>query len=55
MKIFQVAPFDQNLTLDGRLLEGNEKTLAQLQIFPLSVIELRVRISSGSYNFPSRS
>ena len=45
MKAYNVAPFDQQLTLEDRLLEGNEKTLAQLRVFPGNVINLRVRDS----------
>lgn len=43
MDMFKIATFDQNLSLNGILLCDNEKTLAQLSVFPDSVIELRVR------------
>lgn len=44
MELFKIATFDQNLSLDGIPLTDNEKTLAQLSVFPSSVLELRVRL-----------
>lgn len=43
-KHFQVPPFDQHLTLDGRPLEGAENTLGSLNVYPKSILLLRVRI-----------
>lgn len=40
MKLFSVPPFDQNLYIDGRLLEGNTCSLAELRVPSGSVIEL---------------
>lgn len=42
MKIFKIPPYDQNLSLNELQLEGNEKTLAELNIIPNSLICLRV-------------
>lgn len=41
MKKFQVAPFDQHLTCNGRDLNDNQATLASLRIFPGTVIILQ--------------
>ena len=43
MKKFQVAPFDQHLTCNGRDLNDNQATLASLRIFPGTVIILQVK------------
>jgi hypothetical protein len=43
MKKFQVAPFDQHLTCEGRDLNDNQATLASLRIFPGTVIILQVQ------------
>ncbi|XP_034233930.1 ubiquitin carboxyl-terminal hydrolase 48-like [Thrips palmi] len=40
-KHFQVAPYDQHLTLDNRPLEGPENTLGSLNVYPRSVLLLR--------------
>lgn len=40
MKLFAVPPFDQNLYVDGRLLEGNECNLRDLRVASGSVIEM---------------
>jgi len=40
MKLFSVPPFDQNLYLDGRVLEDNTKTLCELRVASGSVIDL---------------
>lgn len=40
MKLFAVPPFDQNLYIDGRLLEGNSCSLAELRVPSGSVVEL---------------
>lgn len=37
-----VATYDQKLTLNGVILDGYEKTLAELNVLPGSLIELRV-------------
>ena len=42
MKKFQVAPFDQHLTCNGRDLNDNQATLASLRIYPGTVIILKV-------------
>ena len=41
LRMFNVAPFDQNLYLNGLLLDDSSKTLAELEILPQSVIYLR--------------
>lgn len=38
---FQVAPYDQHLSLDGRPLEGPENTLGALNVYPKSILMLR--------------
>ena len=43
MKLFSVAPFDQHLTLDGQALEGDMESLAALNVFPGSILYLKVR------------
>lgn len=43
-KLFAIAPFDQKLTLDGRRLEGNDKTLAELLLYPNCTIHLQVTL-----------
>jgi hypothetical protein len=42
MKLFHVAPFDQHLSIDGRDLVDNNATLGSLQVYPHSVILLKV-------------
>ena len=42
MQDFSVAPFDQNLFVDGVLLEGNGLTLGELGVLPRSLVSLRV-------------
>lgn len=42
MKAFSVAPFDQNLCINGVYLTDSSKTLAQLRVFPMSTIYLTV-------------
>ena len=44
MKKFQVAPFDQHLSCDGRDLIDNQATLGALRIFPGTTILLQVRL-----------
>jgi hypothetical protein len=51
MKKFQVAPFDQHLTCEGRDLNDNQATLASLRIFPGTVIILQVSQTSPSRFF----
>jgi len=41
MEAFKVAPFDQNLCLNGQYLTDNLKTLGHLRILPKSLIYLR--------------
>ena len=43
MEAFKVAPFDQNLMVDGEYLTENHLTLGQLKVLPGSLIFLRVR------------
>ena len=40
MSLFAVPPFDQNLYIDGKLLEGNGSTLTELRVPSGAVIEL---------------
>jgi hypothetical protein len=42
MKMFSVAPFDQNLSLNGTYLKDSALTLGQLRVFPKSTIYLTV-------------
>lgn len=42
MNHFNVAPFDQHLSIDDRQLLNNEKTLAQLRVEPFTIITLKV-------------
>ena len=42
VKLFAIAPFDQILTLDGRQLEGDEKSLAELKLYPDCLLLLKV-------------
>uniref|UniRef100_A0A4W4HMY6 Ubiquitin carboxyl-terminal hydrolase 48 n=1 Tax=Electrophorus electricus TaxID=8005 RepID=A0A4W4HMY6_ELEEL len=41
MHAFSVAPFDQNLTIDGRCLTDDSATLGSLGVFPESIICLK--------------
>ena len=41
MELFKVAPFDQNLCMNGTKLLENSKTLAELKVKPQSLIYLR--------------
>lgn len=45
MKKFQVAPFDQHLSCNGRDLNDNQATLASLRIYPGTLIILQVCVS----------
>lgn len=45
MHAFSVAPFDQNLSIDGKILNDDRATLGALGVIPESVILLKV--SSG--------
>ncbi|KAL4227011.1 CDC5 cell division cycle 5-like protein [Mactra antiquata] len=40
MRLFSVAPYDQNLYVDGRLLQDNERSLCDLRVASGSVIDL---------------
>ena len=44
MEVFKVAPFDQNLMVNGEYLTDNHLTLGQLKVLPGSLIFLRVRM-----------
>uniref|UniRef100_A0A4W3GNQ9 Ubiquitin carboxyl-terminal hydrolase 48 n=1 Tax=Callorhinchus milii TaxID=7868 RepID=A0A4W3GNQ9_CALMI len=48
MHAFSVAPFDQNLSLEGRMLTDDTATLGNLGIIPESVILLKVLYSNHS-------
>ena len=41
MEAFKVAPYDQNLCLNGQYLTDSSKTLGQHRILPKSLIYLR--------------
>lgn len=41
MEAFKVAPFDQNLCLNGLYLTDSSQTLGQLRVLPKSLIYLR--------------
>ena len=41
MEVFKVAPYDQNLCLNGLYLTDNNQTLGQLKVLPKSLIYLR--------------
>lgn len=41
MEAFKVAPYDQNLCLNGQYLTDSGKTLGQLRVLPKSLIYLR--------------
>lgn len=45
MHAFSVAPFDQNLSIDGKILTDDCATLGTLGVIPESVILLKVRNS----------
>lgn len=42
MHAFSVAPFDQNLSIDGKILTDDGATLGTLGVIPESVILLKV-------------
>lgn len=42
MHAFSVAPFDQNLSIDGKILNDDTATLGALGVIPESVILLKV-------------
>ena len=42
METFKVAPYDQNLMVNGEYLTENHLTLGQLKVLPSSLIFLRV-------------
>ena len=48
METFKVAPYDQNLMVNGEYLTENHLTLGQLKVLPSSLIFLRVSGRSGS-------
>lgn len=45
MHAFSVAPFDQNLSIDGKILSDDRATLGALGVIPESVILLKVSSS----------
>ena len=45
--MFAIAPFDQILTVDGRKLEGDVKSLAELKLYPDCLILLQVSVLCG--------
>jgi hypothetical protein len=45
MHAFSVAPFDQNLSIDGKILSDDCATLGTLGVIPESVILLKVSSS----------
>ena len=47
MEAFKVAPYDQNLMVNGEYLTDNHFSLGQLKVLPGSLIFLRVRIISN--------
>lgn len=49
MKVFKIPPYDQNLILNEVLLEGNEKTLSELDIIPNSLICLKADEPAGGF------
>ena len=49
MEVFKVAPFDQNLMVNGEYLTDNHLTLGQLKVLPGSLIFLRVCFSVIHY------
>ena len=44
MEVFKVAPYDQNLMVNGEFLTENHLSLGQLKVLPGSLIFLRVII-----------
>ena len=44
MEAFKVAPYDQNLMVNGEYLTENHMSLGQLKVLPGSLIFLRVRL-----------
>ena len=51
MHAFSVAPFDQNLSVDGKTLSDDRATLGALGVLPESVILLKVRHGSAPAGF----
>lgn len=51
MHAFSVAPFDQNLSIDGRCLTDDSATLGSLGVIPECVIFLKVWVEKGNYFF----
>lgn len=51
MHAFSVAPFDQNLSIDGKILSDDCATLGTLGVIPESVILLKVRNGSVPEGF----
>ena len=41
MEVFKVAPYDQNLCLNGQYLTESGMTLGELRVYPKSLIYLR--------------
>lgn len=49
MHAFSVAPFDQNLSIDGKVLNDDSSTLGTLGVIPESVILLKADEPMGDY------
>lgn len=45
MHAFSVAPFDQNLSIDGKSLTDDSATLGSLGVIPESIICLKVLLT----------
>ncbi|XP_010225198.1 PREDICTED: ubiquitin carboxyl-terminal hydrolase 48-like, partial [Tinamus guttatus] len=52
MHAFSVAPFDQNLSIDGKILSDDTATLGSLGVIPESVILLKVTWERGGRGRP---
>lgn len=52
MHAFSVAPFDQNLSIDGKNLTDDSATLGSLGVIPESIICLKV-FGTSYYKFSS--
>ena len=50
MEAFNVAPFDQNLSLNGRYLRDSGKTLGYYRVLPESKIYLKADESNTSFS-----
>ena len=50
MKVFKIPPYDQNLFLNEVSLEGNEKTLSELNITPNALVCLKADEPIGGFS-----